>query len=209
MTRSWDCGVRGPGLPSPIDRLRTILDRDGVPRQTAAHIRERDWWPQGENTPAAVLIPLVLRNEPSVLLTTRTEKLRRHAGQVAFPGGRIDPDDAGPVAAALRESHEEVGLAPEHVDVLGLGSPFRTGTGFLVQPVVGTLPPDLPLKPNPAEVANIFEVPLSFVLDPRHHQQREGEFKGHKRRYYVIDWQGRHIWGATAGMLVELAELLA
>lgn len=203
------CGAEALGLPSLIDRLRAGLNLDAPPPPSAAHPDDLDWWPQKQAVPAAVLIPLVVRPEPSVLLTTRTEKLRSHAGQIAFPGGRIDPTDAGPVEAALREAQEEVGLDPGRVDILGFAAPFRTGTGYLVQPVVGLVPPDLPLAPNPEEVADIFEVPLSYVLDPRHHEQRQAEFQGRMRRYYVIDWRGRHIWGATAGMLVHLGELLA
>ena len=195
-------------MPSLIDRLRPGLNLNAVPPLHASHPDDLDWWPQQTAVPAAVLIPLVRRAEPSVLLTTRTQKLRRHAGQIAFPGGRLDPTDAGPVEAALREAQEEVGLEPALVDVLGFSPPFRTGTGYVVQPVVGIVPPDLPLVPNPDEVADIFEAPLSFVLDPRHHQQKEAEFQGRMRRYYVIEWEGRHIWGATAGMLVHLAELL-
>lgn len=196
-------------MPSLIDRLRAGLHPDAAPPPSPNHPDDLDWWPQQESVPAAVLIPLVRRAEPSVLLTTRTNSLRRHAGQIAFPGGRIDPTDAGPVEAALREAREEVGLEPAAVDILGFAPSFRTGTGYLVQPVVGTLPPDLPLVPNPGEVADIFEAPLAYLLDPRHHQQREAEFQGRMRRYYVIEWEDRHIWGATAGMLVHLAGLLA
>lgn len=202
-------GAEGCGLPSLIDRLRSGLSPDSALPAAPAHPADLDWWPPVPIIPAAVLIPIVRRPEPSVLLTTRTENLRRHSGQIAFPGGRIDPTDAGPVQAALREAHEEVGLDPAEVEIFGLAAPFRTGTGFLVQPVVGAMPPDLPLHPNPGEVADIFEVPLAFVLDRRRHQQKEAEFKGRLRRYHVIEWQGRHIWGATAGMLVHLAELLA
>lgn len=158
--------------------------------------------------PAAVLVPIVLRPEPGLLLTMRTGHLRQHAGQVAFPGGRIDPDDDGPVAAALREAHEEIGLEAGAVEVLGLSDPYRTGTGYEVRPVVGAIPPDLALAPNPNEVADLFEVPLDHALDPRNHQLREAEWQGRRRRFYAIEWRDRLIWGATAGMLVNLSARL-
>lgn len=159
--------------------------------------------------PAAVLVPIVDRPAPTLILTTRNSALRRHAGQIAFPGGRVDATDADHVATALREAEEEIALSPHHVRVLGTSSAYRTGTGYSIQPVVGIVPPDLPLRPCPDEVADLFEVPLAFVLDPAHHQMREAMHEGQLRRYYVIEWQGRHIWGATAGMIVTLAARLA
>ena len=159
--------------------------------------------------PAAVLVPIIRAPDPRLLLTTRTSHLRNHAGQVAFPGGRIDTGDDGPVAAALREAQEEIGLEPSAVEVMGMGDVYQTGTGYSVQPVVGTIEPGLSLSPNPHEVADLFEVPLDFVLDRRNHLLREAEWKGRLRRYYVIEYDGRMIWGATAGMLVNLASRLA
>lgn len=158
--------------------------------------------------PAAVLVPIVRTPEPRLLLTTRTAHLRSHAGQVAFPGGRIDADDEGPVAAALREAQEEIGLDPAHVDVMGLGDPYETGTGYSVHPVVGSIEPGLSFVPNPSEVADVFDVPLEFALDPANHLLRESEWQGRMRRYYVIEWNDRTIWGATAGMLVNLSARL-
>lgn len=158
--------------------------------------------------PAAVLMPIIRREAPTLLLTTRTAHLRQHAGQVAFPGGRIDPGDRDHVAAALREAHEEIGLSPDAVHVLGTSHDYRTGTGYQVQPVVGVIAPDARLRANPAEVADMFEVPLGHVLDPANHERRETMYQGRMRRYWVIEWDGRMIWGATAGMLVNLSARL-
>ncbi len=161
-----------------------------------------------ELTPAAVLIPIVDRTEPTMLLTRRTDTLRRHAGQVAFPGGRIDPEDPTPVAAALREAHEEVALPPGQVRVIGTTDAYETGTGYRIIPVVGVIPPDLPLVPAEAEVAAVFEAPLAFLLDPANHQLHEKEWQGRMRRYYAIEWETHYIWGATAGIIVNLARRL-
>jgi 8-oxo-dGTP pyrophosphatase MutT (NUDIX family) len=160
-------------------------------------------------TPAAVLIPIIDRADPTVLFTRRTDTLRRHAGQVAFPGGRIDPEDDGPVTAALREAHEEIALPPADVRVLGTLDAYETGTGYRITPVIGLVTPDLPLVPCEAEVAAIFETPLAHLLDPANHQVREAEWQGRLRRYYAIDWETHHIWGATAGMIVNLTRRLA
>jgi 8-oxo-dGTP pyrophosphatase MutT (NUDIX family) len=159
-------------------------------------------------TPAAVLVPVVDRPEPGLLLTRRTANLRAHAGQIAFPGGRVDPEDDGPVAAALREAEEEIGLAPADVRVLGLGDGWRTGTGYAITPVVGAIPPGLRFVPSAAEVDAVFEVPLAHVLDPANHQLREAEWQGRARRFYVIEANGWEIWGATAGMIVNLSRRL-
>lgn len=160
-------------------------------------------------TDAAVLIAVIERPTPTLLLTRRSQHLRHHAGQVAFPGGRIDPDDAGPVAAALREAQEEVALDPALVSVIGTTDLYETGTGYSITPVLGIVPPGLPLVANPAEVAALFEVPLDHVLDPANHQARTGEWQGRERRFYVIEGGGHEIWGATAAMLVNLSRRLA
>jgi 8-oxo-dGTP pyrophosphatase MutT (NUDIX family) len=157
---------------------------------------------------AAVLVPVVERRDPTLLLTRRTDHMRSHAGQVAFPGGRIDPTDDGPVAAALREAHEEVALPSHRVRVLGTTDVYETGSGFSITPVIGIIPPDLPLVPSAHEVALVFEVPLDWVLDPVNHVLREAEWQGQMRRFYSMDWQGQHIWGATAAMIVNLARRL-
>lgn len=158
--------------------------------------------------PAAVLAAIVDRADPAMLFTTRTATLRTHAGQVAFPGGRIDPEDAGPIAAALREAEEEIGLPRDRVEVIGTADPFHTISGFSVTPVLGVVPPDLPLLPHDIEVADWFEVPLSYLLDTANHQVRAGLWQGRERRYYEILWQERRIWGATAAMVIDIARRL-
>jgi 8-oxo-dGTP pyrophosphatase MutT (NUDIX family) len=160
-------------------------------------------------TPAAVLVAVVDRPEPTVILTVRPETMRRHAGQIAFPGGRIDPGDDGPVAAALREAEEEIGLPPDAVEVIGLADCYRTVTGFEVTPVVGVVPPGLSLTPHPGEVADVFEAPLHYLLQPRHQVVRTAMWRGRERSYYEIDYKGRRIWGATAAMIVNLSRRLA
>ena len=156
-----------------------------------------------EATPAAVLVAITDRPDPGLLLTVRREHLRAHAGQIAFPGGRIDPgEDAA--TAALREAREELALDPLMVRLIGAADPYRTVTGYLVTPMVALVPPGLPLVANPDEVADWFEAPLDFVLDPVNQQRMSAEFRGRRRHYYQIDWNGRPIWGATAAMLVNL-----
>lgn len=159
--------------------------------------------------PAAVLVALVERTGgPQVLLTRRTEALRLHAGQVSFPGGRIEEDDSDPVAAALREAEEEVGLAQRLSQPLGYLDPFATITGFHVYPVVATVSGDFLPRLDPAEVAEAFEVPLDFLLDPANLQALEVDWQGHRRRIHEFQYGGHRIWGATASMLVNFRERL-
>ena len=157
---------------------------------------------------AAVLVAVTDRPEPGVLLTQRTETLSHHPGQIAFPGGRIDPDDDGAVAAALREAEEEIALPRDRVTVIGVADRYRTITGFDVTPVIGVVPPDLVLVPSAAEVALVFEVPLGFVLDTANHVEATVEWQGRNRHYYEIGWEGHRIWGATAAMIVNLSRRL-
>ncbi len=159
-------------------------------------------------TPAAVLVPIVDRPEPSVILTLRPETMRKHAGQISFPGGRIDPGDSDAVNAALREAEEEIGLPRAAVEVIGTADRYRTITGFEVTPVVGVVPPDLDLSPHPGEVAAMFEAPLAYLLDPARQAVRTVAWKGKDRCYYEIDYEGRRIWGATAAMIVNLSRRL-
>lgn len=164
---------------------------------------------EGDPMPAAVLIAVTDRPVPGVLLTRRTDSLARHAGQVAFPGGRVDAEDADAVAAALREAEEEIALPRHAVEVVGVADPYRTITGFSVTPVLGVVPADLPLAPQPGEVAAIFEPPLAFLLDPANREWRDMPWRGATRRVMEINWQGERIWGATAAMLVNLSRRLA
>ena len=153
---------------------------------------------------AAVLVAITDRERPGLILTTRPDTMRNHAGQIAFPGGRIDPGES-PSEAALREAWEEINLDPAHVRLLGEADNYRTVTNFLVTPVVAMVTPDLPLMANPDEVVDWFEVPLDFVLDPANQHRKQAMFRGEMRHYFEIPWQGRRIWGATAAMLVNLA----
>lgn len=159
--------------------------------------------------PAAVLIGLVARPEgPSVILTERTAHLKNHPAEVSFPGGRVEPEDDGPEDTALREAFEEVGLEPAKVELLGCLPPYRTITDFCVSPVVGWIEPPVTFVPDEYEVADVFEVPLDFVLDPVNHQRESIFWNGEDHRYFILPYPGRRIWGATAGMLVSLARIL-
>ena len=154
---------------------------------------------------ASVLIPIVMREQPMVLLTQRTTRLNKHSGQIAFPGGKADPGDGGPNGTALRETTEEVGIAHQYVEVLGHLNTYVTVTAFNVTPVVALVHPGFTITPNPDEVADVFEVPLAFLLDPRHHERHYMEWQGLRREWYAMPYQDgatqRYIWGATAGML--------
>jgi len=157
--------------------------------------------------PAAVLIAVTDRPQPGVILTVRREHLRTHAGQIAFPGGRLDPGEEA-VAAARREAQEEILLDPALVDVAGSIEPYRTVTGYVVTPVLGVIPPDLPLQPHEHEVADWFEAPFDYLLDPANQHRRSALFQGRTRHYYEIVWEDRRIWGATAAMIVNLSRRL-
>ena len=202
------------------DVLSARLSRDDIIRRLAApraggaalrgdHMLDRLEPPPPPLKAAAVLVPIVEHDGAlTVLLTKRTDHLADHAGQISFPGGRIEPEDADPEHAALREAREEVGLPAEQVELIGRLDIYRTRTGFEVVPVVGLVRPPLVLAPDPYEVAEVFEVPLDFILDPVNHELHSRELRGATRHFYVLPYEGRHIWGATAGMLVNLAQVL-
>lgn len=155
--------------------------------------------------PAAVLMPLVRRESGmTVLLTQRTDDMPSHAGQIAFPGGRQQPEDADAVATALRETEEEVGLTRQFVDVIGAVDLYRTGTGYEITPIVGIVTPGFTTRADPREVADVFEVPLAHFLDERNHRIDSRVWQGRERRYYAMPYGERYIWGATAGMLKNL-----
>jgi 8-oxo-dGTP pyrophosphatase MutT (NUDIX family) len=199
-------GKRGfGGSPDPVEAaaFRRVLrgDHELNPGMTP---------PSTALRPAAVLVPLVDHPDGmTVLLTQRTAHLSAHAGQISFPGGRIEEADPDAIAAALRETEEEVGLPRERVSVVGRLDTYVTGTGFEITPIVGIVAPPFPISIDPFEVAEAFEVPLAFILDRRNHQRIERDIGAHSRSYYVLPYDGRNIWGATAGILVNLAEVLA
>ena len=161
-----------------------------------------------EIRPAAVLIAVTDRSEPGVILTHRPPDMRAHPGQVAFPGGKLDPGEDA-VEAALREAREELAIAAANVQLIGASDRFVTGSGNDVTPVLGLVPPDLPIAPNPAEVAGWFEAPLGYLLDPANHAHKETEWLGRVRPYIEIEWQGHRIWGVTAAIIANLARRLA
>lgn len=154
--------------------------------------------------PAAVLVGIVDRAPLSVLLTERTPHLSAHAGQIAFPGGKIEATDPSALAAALRESEEEIGLASQFIEPLGYLEPYRTGTGFSIDPVVALIHPGFIVKPDPSEVADVFEVPLGFLMDVANHRIDSRNWRGAERRFYAMPYEERYIWGATAGIIRAL-----
>lgn len=205
----------------PIEK--ELTDRDAVRRrlqEAGGRLDARGWlvgdeghdraFRPADRTPAAVLLGLVARPEgPHVILTQRTGHLRDHAGQISLPGGRLEPCDASPAAAALREAQEEIGLAPEKVELLGGLRHYDTVTGFRIHPVVGWIEPPVELQPDPFEVEEVFELPLSFALDRANHRRDSYLRNGERRHFYVLPYQDRYIWGATAGILVNFARLLS
>jgi 8-oxo-dGTP pyrophosphatase MutT (NUDIX family) len=161
-----------------------------------------------QRTRAAVLVGVIGRAEPSVILTRRTAHLRDHAGQISFPGGRMEEDDPDPAATALREAQEEIGLTAASCRILGELNPYDTITGFRVFPIVAWVEPPVSFDPDPFEVEEVFEVPLGFVVDPANHRRDSLRMGEVERSYWVVPYRDRYIWGATAGMLVNLATLL-
>jgi 8-oxo-dGTP pyrophosphatase MutT (NUDIX family) len=185
-------GLRRP--PPPLD----VMDLHAISLQEGTKVTE-----------AAVLVPLVNRESGvQVLLTQRTEHLRDHAGQISFPGGRVEPEDADREATALREMTEEIGLSANHVTLLGRLPGYEIPSGFRITPVVGWIEPPFTVTPDVFEVSDIFEAPLDYFLDPGNYQRREFHFRGRHRHYLAIPYEGRYIWGATAGMLYSLCRMM-
>lgn len=173
------------------------------------HIIDDRSAPTGPMRPAAVLVPIVAhRTVATVLLTLRPQGMRDHAGQIAFPGGKIDPHDASPCAAALREAEEEIGLSRDHVTPIGYLAPYLTGTGFMIVPTVASVKPPFELRLDQREVVEAFEVPLPFLMNPDNHERRTRHFGGRQRRFYAMTFEDRLIWGITAGILRSLYDRL-
>lgn len=189
-----DMGGQDDRLPSAGDH---VLNPGFLPADHAARARA-----------AAVLIPVIARPRATVLLTQRASHLRDHAGQVAFPGGKIDAGDGGPLGAALREAEEEIGLDRGFVSLVGYLPPYLTGSGFRILPVIGLVEPGFSLHINRTEVDDAFEVPLEFLMDADNHEKSSREWKGLMRYYYTILFDGRTIWGVTAGIIRQLHERL-
>lgn len=209
--------MNGQQTPATTDVRNSIVERirglgDGVPVSDAAtpgrfsdHDLNAPPAAPRSLRPAAVLVPLVEHPDGfTILLTQRTEHLHDHAGQISFPGGRVEPQDSGIIDTALRETKEEIGLNPDHIDVVGYLDTYETVTGYLITPVVSFVTPGFRLRIDSFEVADAFEIPLDFILDPGNHQIHSRMRNGAERRYYVFEYGDRYIWGATAGMLMNL-----
>ena len=189
--------VRASERLDPVEgqpRLSEVGDLDLVEAERRASIR-----------PAAVLIPVIPRRSgPTALLTRRPDTMAAHPGQVAFPGGKVDSGDVDEVAAALREAEEEVGVSPQTVELVARAAPYVTGTAFRITPVIGVLPSDFEARPDPGEVADVFEAPLDFLFNTANHQTGTAYWKGRHRQYFEMPWQGFRIWGVTAGIIRDL-----
>jgi len=199
--------------PASVD-----LDLDEIRRRLgaaapAAQALAGDLGASGERsalTPASVLVPIIAHRESlTVLFTRRTAHLRAHSGQISFPGGRVEPQDAGPAQTALRETQEEVGIAPDQIQLIGTLPEYHTRTGYRISPMVGVISPPFTIQADAQEVDAVFEVPLSFLLDPRNHQRHRRAFQGRMISYFAMPYGEHYIWGATAAMLVNLYRQLA
>ena len=197
----------GKAVLPTLARLRKALS--SVPFPASVYLVE-DCGEGNDLIPAAVLFSIVLReDEPSVLLTQRNPDLKDHPGQISFPGGQVEQQDRSPADTALREAEEEIGLDPACVEVVGYLPAYRTVTGFLVTPVVAIVTPPVDLCPDPGEVAEVFEVPLSFLLDSANHKRHTIQLQGKVRDFFAVPYGDRFIWGATAGIILGLARLVS
>jgi 8-oxo-dGTP pyrophosphatase MutT (NUDIX family) len=202
-----------PSAPSMTNEVTTERAAEGAPKMSPSDF---DLNPELDTAskaaaplcPAAVLVPVVARENLTVLFTKRTDAMPRHPGQIAFPGGKTEPQDDGPLATALREAHEEIGLDPNFVDPLGYLDSYRTGTGYRIVPVVAIVREGFKLKLDPREVADAFEIPLAFLMDSRNHTTHTRTLAGAERRFYAMPFEERYIWGATAGILKNMHERL-
>lgn len=193
-----------------FDALNGVAARERWSGQRGDHDLNPGMRPRDDLTPAAVLVPLVDRpGGLTVLLTQRTAHLNDHAGQISFPGGRVEAEDPSHEAAALRETEEEVGLPADRIELIGTLDHYIVRSGYRVTPVVGFVNPPFEVRADPFEVAEVFEVPLSFVLDTDNHVMESRTDQGVERTFYVLPYEDRYIWGATAGMLVNLSDVLA
>jgi len=202
-----------PAVPAERLEPQALRQRFAQPPAWTPEMSVERRFVEREPAHAAVLVPLVMREELQLLLTVRGQHLSSHSGQIAFPGGRCDDSDTDVVHTALREAEEEVGLAASHVEVLGTLPVYVTGTAFIITPVVALVRPGFELQPNPHEVADVFEVPLPFLMNPAHHRHHEAVWAGDRRQFMSMPWTGaeqreRFIWGATAGMLRNLYRFL-
>ncbi len=202
-----------PAVPPAAQTPQALRQRFSLPPPWSPEVVREKRFSDRQPADASVLVPIVLRPEPTVLLTERTAHLSTHSGQVAFPGGKRDPEDASAEATALREAQEEVGLAASDVELLGTLPVYVTGTAFVITPVVALVDPAARLQPNPSEVADLFEVPLAFLLDPANHERHAMVWNGVPREWFAMPYQDgdrqRYIWGATAGMLRNLYRFLS
>ncbi|WJY18778.1 CoA pyrophosphatase [Alteriqipengyuania flavescens] len=188
-----------------VERLTRIFD-EGHGKPLDGLLTDKRF-AEPDPRPAAVLIAVTDRPDPGAILTRRRADMRSHPGQVAFPGGKLDPGE-DVVQAALREAHEEIALPPAEVEIIGATDPYTTGTGFVVTPVLGVAPPDLPLRANPDEVESWFEVPLRVLFDRSNYRENSTFWKGADRTYYEMDWNGYRIWGVTAAIIANLSRRL-
>ena len=203
MTFDEDFEQRALARLAPLDALDLQTMRSDFDPRPSAEVDESTY------TPAAVLAPIVRRPEGfTVLLTLRSSAMPSHAGQVSFPGGRVQAEDGGPVATALRETREETGITADFVTPVGGFGVYRTGTNYLITPILGFVTPGFTLAPDPREVEDVFETPLAFLMNAANHELHARDFQGVRREYYAMPWEGRYIWGVTAGMIKLLYERL-